>query len=106
MNWLTSSRSPRTRSFCDWRTSDGEAESGTRSEADRARLGEQPALGRHHPRLHGRRRAASAPAAALRLRASIDTDDRHAKRAAERLWQLLQDEPYVNALGALTGNQA
>jgi len=25
---------------------------------------------------------------------------------AERLWQLLETEPYVNALGAMTGNQA
>jgi len=42
----------------------------------------------------------------LRLRGSIDIDYTLAKMGAERLWQLLQDEPYVNALGALTGNQA
>jgi len=42
----------------------------------------------------------------LRLRGSIDVDYTLAKMGAERLWQLLQDEPYVNALGALTGNQA
>ncbi|MFW5691336.1 MAG: isocitrate lyase, partial [Chloroflexota bacterium] len=29
-----------------------------------------------------------------------------ARMAAERLWHLLQTEPYVNALGAITGNQA
>src|SRR6202035_455696 len=29
-----------------------------------------------------------------------------ARRGAEKLWQLLQDEDYVAALGALTGNQA
>jgi len=42
----------------------------------------------------------------LRLRGSIDIEQTLAKMGAERLWQLLQDEPYVNALGALTGNQA
>src|SRR5947209_20209484 len=42
----------------------------------------------------------------LRLRGSIDVEHTFAKMGAERLWQLLQDEPYVNALGALTGNQA
>jgi isocitrate lyase len=29
-----------------------------------------------------------------------------AKRGSEKLWKLLQQEPFVNALGALTGNQA
>src|SRR6266850_93615 len=29
-----------------------------------------------------------------------------AKRGAERLWKLLNEEPFVNTLGALTGNQA
>ncbi|MEA2416957.1 MAG: isocitrate lyase [Thermoanaerobaculia bacterium] len=42
----------------------------------------------------------------LRLRGSIDVEQTLAKMGAERLWDLLQDEPYVNALGALTGNQA
>src|SRR5438045_2586123 len=42
----------------------------------------------------------------LRLRGSIDVEQTFAKMGAERLWELLQDEPYVNALGALTGNQA
>jgi isocitrate lyase len=42
----------------------------------------------------------------LRLRGSIDVEHTLAKMGAERLWELLQDEPYVNALGALTGNQA
>jgi isocitrate lyase len=42
----------------------------------------------------------------LRLRGSIDVEQTFAKMGAERLWDLLQDEPYVNALGALTGNQA
>ena len=29
-----------------------------------------------------------------------------ARRGAEKLWEVVNDEPYVNALGALTGNQA
>jgi isocitrate lyase len=42
----------------------------------------------------------------LRLRGSIEVKQTLAELGAERLWQLLQEEPYVNALGALTGNQA
>src|SRR3954449_11387589 len=41
-----------------------------------------------------------------RLRGSIDIKYTLAELGAERLWQLLQTEPYVGALGALTGNQA
>src|SRR5438270_9254911 len=41
-----------------------------------------------------------------RLRGSIDVEQTFAELGAERLWELLQDEPYVAALGALTGNQA
>jgi isocitrate lyase len=42
----------------------------------------------------------------LRLRGSIDIKHTLAEIGAERLWQLLNDEPFVAALGALTGNQA
>ncbi|HEY0160342.1 MAG TPA: isocitrate lyase [Thermoanaerobaculia bacterium] len=42
----------------------------------------------------------------LRLRGSIDIKYTLAEMGAERLWQLLNTEPFVNALGALTGNQA
>ncbi|HXH37750.1 MAG TPA: isocitrate lyase [Thermoanaerobaculia bacterium] len=42
----------------------------------------------------------------LRLRGSIDIEHTLAEMGANRLWELLQEEPYVNALGALTGNQA
>src|SRR6266550_1485130 len=42
----------------------------------------------------------------LRLRGSVDVEQTFAELGAERLWELLQDEPYVAALGALTGNQA
>jgi isocitrate lyase len=46
------------------------------------------------------------PADVLRLRGSIHIEHTLARMGAERLWELLQTEPYVNALGALTGNQA
>jgi len=42
----------------------------------------------------------------LRLRGSIDIRYTLSEMGAERLWELLHDEPYVAALGALTGNQA
>ncbi len=42
----------------------------------------------------------------LRLRGSIHIEHTLARLGAERLWELLHTEPYVNALGAMTGNQA
>ena len=42
----------------------------------------------------------------LRLRNSFPIKYTLAERGAERLWDLLHSEDYVNALGALTGNQA
>src|SRR5919206_1905806 len=42
----------------------------------------------------------------LRLRGSIKIEYTLAEMGAERLWDLLHSEPYVAALGALTGNQA
>src|SRR5262247_550013 len=45
-------------------------------------------------------------AAVVRLRGSMQIEYTLAKRGAARLWQLLRSEPYVAALGALTGNQA
>jgi len=42
----------------------------------------------------------------LRLRGSIRIEYTLARMGAERLWNLLHSEPYVAALGALTGNQA
>lgn len=41
-----------------------------------------------------------------RLRGSVRIEHTLARMGAERLWTLLQTEDYVNALGALTGNQA
>jgi len=42
----------------------------------------------------------------VRLRGSLHIEHTLAQRGAEKLWKLLQDEPFVNTLGALTGNQA
>jgi isocitrate lyase len=41
-----------------------------------------------------------------RLRGSVKIEHTLARLGAERLWELLHTEPYVAALGALTGNQA
>jgi isocitrate lyase len=42
----------------------------------------------------------------VRLRGSVHVEYTLARRGAENLWALLHTEPYVAALGALTGNQA
>jgi isocitrate lyase len=42
----------------------------------------------------------------IRLRGSIQIEHTLARMGAERLWNLLNSEDYVHALGALTGNQA
>ncbi len=42
----------------------------------------------------------------MRLRGSLAIRHTLAERGANRLWQLLQTEPYIHALGAVTGNQA
>jgi isocitrate lyase len=42
----------------------------------------------------------------VRLRGSLQIEHTLAKRGAEKLWELVNNEPFVNALGALTGNQA
>jgi isocitrate lyase len=41
-----------------------------------------------------------------RLRGSVPIEYTLAKRGANRLWELLKSEDYINALGALSGNQA
>jgi isocitrate lyase len=41
-----------------------------------------------------------------RLQGSLVPEHTFARRGAEKLWELLQNAPYVAALGALTGNQA
>ncbi len=57
------------------------------------------------PRWEGIRRDYTA-ADVVRLRGSIHVEHSLARRGAERLWHLVNFEPYVNALGALTGNHA
>src|SRR4029450_8415612 len=42
----------------------------------------------------------------VRLRGSLHIEHTLAKRGSEKLWKLLHDEPFVNSLGAMTGNQA
>ena len=42
----------------------------------------------------------------MRLRGTVGIEHTLARRGAERLWKSLHKEDFVNALGALTGNQA
>ncbi|HEV7777729.1 MAG TPA: isocitrate lyase [Luteibacter sp.] len=42
----------------------------------------------------------------VRLRGTVHVEHSLARRGAERLWRSLKEQPFVNALGALTGNQA
>src|SRR5512145_1563976 len=42
----------------------------------------------------------------VRLRGSVQVEHTLAKRGADRLWRLITEEPFINALGAMTGNQA
>ncbi|TXI50641.1 MAG: isocitrate lyase [Lysobacter sp.] len=42
----------------------------------------------------------------VRLRGTVPVDHSIARLGAEKLWKYLQTEDFVNALGALTGNQA
>jgi len=42
----------------------------------------------------------------LRLRGTLKIEHTVADQTSRKLWALLNREPYVNALGALTGNQA
>jgi isocitrate lyase len=58
-----------------------------------------------NPRWKGIQRGYSA-ADVVRLRGSLPIEHTLAKRGAEKLWTLLNTEPFVNSLGALTGNQA
>jgi isocitrate lyase len=42
----------------------------------------------------------------VRLRGSVQVAHTLAERGANKLWKLLQERPYINSLGAVTGNQA
>lgn len=57
------------------------------------------------PRWKGVKRNFTA-ADVVKLRGSAPVEYSLAKRGAEKLWHLINTEPFVNALGALTGNQA
>jgi len=57
------------------------------------------------PRWAGIERTYSA-ADVVRLRGSVQEEFTLARLGAERLWSLLQEDGYVNTLGAMTGNQA
>ena len=46
------------------------------------------------------------PEDVLRLRGTVHIEYTLARMGAERLWRLMQKEPFVRALGALTGGQA
>ena len=54
------------------------------------------------PRWRGVRRGYSAEEV-IRLRGSQPVEHSLARRGAEKLWKLLNEEPFVNTLGALTG---
>jgi len=58
-----------------------------------------------NPRWKGIKRSYSA-ADVVRLRGSVQVEHTLAKRGAEKLWNLVNTEPFINTLGALTGNQA
>jgi isocitrate lyase len=42
----------------------------------------------------------------LKLRGAVDIEYTLARKGAEKLWKLLEEQDFVGALGALTGNQA
>src|SRR5436853_85051 len=58
-----------------------------------------------NPRWKGVKRGYSA-ADVVRLRGSVTVEHTLARRGAEKLWNLMHQRPFVNSLGALTGNQA
>ena len=60
---------------------------------------------RDSPRWRGIRRGYE-PGDVVRLRGTIPIEHSVARLTAEKLWRYVNDKPFVNALGALTGNQA
>ena len=58
-----------------------------------------------NPRWQGIKRGYAAEDV-VRLRGSVQVEHTLARRGAEKLWRMMQERPYVNSLGALTGNQA
>jgi isocitrate lyase len=58
-----------------------------------------------NPRWNGVKRGYE-PADVVRLRGTVKIEYSLARQGAEKLWRHMATEPYVNSLGALTGNQA
>src|SRR5881409_2300544 len=58
-----------------------------------------------NPRWKGITRGYSAEQV-VRLRGSVQVEHSLARLGAEKLWKLINETPFVNALGAMTGNQA
>jgi len=58
-----------------------------------------------NPRWQGIKRDYSAEDV-VRLRGSTMVEHTLARQGSEKLWKLLNNEPFINTLGALTGNQA
>jgi isocitrate lyase len=58
-----------------------------------------------NPRWRGVKRGYTAEEV-IKLRGSLHIEHTIARRGAEKLWKMLNEEPFVNTLGALTGNQA
>src|SRR5471030_3371814 len=83
----------------------------------RAHLGEEPMTTRElevartkkdwaeNPRWQGVKRGYT-PEDVYRLRGSLQVEHTLARQGAEKLWRLMHEKPFVNSLGALTGNQA
>ncbi|MBI3376175.1 MAG: isocitrate lyase [Betaproteobacteria bacterium] len=59
----------------------------------------------NNPRWKGLKRGYSAEDV-VRLRGSVMIEYTLAKRGAQKLWNMCSERPFVNSLGALTGNQA
>ena len=58
-----------------------------------------------NPRWKAIRRAYAAEDV-VRLRGSVHIEHTLARRGADKLWKLVNDEPFVSTLGAMSGNQA
>ncbi|MFK7962848.1 MAG: isocitrate lyase [Burkholderiaceae bacterium] len=58
-----------------------------------------------NPRWRGIKRTYSAEDV-VKLRGSLQVEHTLARNGSEKLWKLINEEPFVNSLGALTGNQA
>jgi isocitrate lyase len=58
-----------------------------------------------NPRWQGVKRGYTAEDV-YRLRGSVPIEHTLARRGAEKLWNLMHERPFVNSLGAMTGNQA